>query len=465
MNKERYSDFLGLNRSDADCVARQVAFKQLDNFISTQKRGALIKRNGSVSWDTTGDCLGFGEYLKESSTYNAPSVNHIIRHRRNGGTSFIEKLDWGTSTWSAITQGANTSFSSNGIMKTAQLGTLLCVCAGRPAKLTDISSGSLSRLGGPAPTAAPTIASSGAGTISGYVKGCYTFYDSTTGWESSPSPIGDLGVITTDLQIDWSALETTCAREGVDQKRLYRVQLSAEGAEPFYRVATIPLANTTYTDTVTDANLGAQAPESGDHDPPPTESFIVIEYANHLMIASGDRLWYSKVWDGNNYSLEYFSSDRTFRFPQRIQGLAYSPDFGRLLVLLPPGHGIWQVSGRSESEFEIDIYKKDEGTFFPSSISIYENMVGYWGPEGPKILTPGGFLEDFADAVDNLLSDITTAEYNSSVYIFSYYDRNLAQFIFGLSVTDSATALWEDTVSTLVIEWQDSTDGSTVGWQ
>lgn len=463
---EYYSEFRGQTRSIAPADAEQVSFLLLENIIPNRIDGALVKRPGSKTWATTGDVLGMGIYSETKSSYRIPNTAHIIRHRRSGGTSSFQKYNWSGDTWDTITLGANTSFGASGIAHFAQGNALLAVCAGRPAKLVGISE-DLERLGGPAPTTAPTWTVDTSGSLTGRTMGYYTFYDSTSGWESSPSPVTSLTTLAAD-DIDWSALETTCAREGVDQKRLYRTQLAADGSMPFYRVATVSLATTTYADSVADASLTAVGATTDtdftDHDPPPTDSYICAEYAGCLWVASGSELWRSKPYDGNLYQYEYFSPDRVFRFPQRIMGLAYTPEFGRLLVFCPPGHGIHYVSGRSESTFEQDVFNATEGTNFPSSIAAHQNRVVYWGQSGPTNLTPAGVATNFGDNLREDIRTFSTTEYNSDVYIFALWHSVWKTFLFFASATDSATAAWEDISLLSAIDWEDTSTGADVIW-
>lgn len=459
---EYYSSFKGIKRSVPSVDAPQVSFLICDNYILNRVKGGPMKRPGSKAWSATGDCLGIGEYSKSQSSLLQPNVSYIIRHTRSGGTSTFAYYDAAGDTWTSITKGASTSFGASGITTFAQSNDLMAVFGGRPAKLVDPATGDLERLGGPAPTAAPTWGTSLTG-LTGTTSGFYTFYDSTTGWESSPSPITSSTTLTND-QLDWSALETTCAREGVDKKRLYRTQLAADGEGPYYRVAEIALATTTYADTITDDNLGAQGPDVGDHDPPPSTSYMGIEYENRIWVASGSELWYSKAYDGNNYQLEYFSLDRVFRFPARIMGLAYSADFGRILVFCPPGFGIHYITGRTESQFEQGLFKKAEGTHYPSSVSIHEESCAYWGTNGPSIINPSGAVKTFGDDIKENIRDIATAEYDGAIYVFSLWQPVMSSFLWFVSATDSTTASWENVLLQTDVAWENVSDGSVVEW-
>ena len=459
---EYYGGFLGIKRAAATHDQPQVSFEILSNFLVNKLKGSLVKRAGSESVSTTGATYGMGEYSKSQSSLLAPNVSYVVRHRRNAGTSSLEYFDASTSTWESITLGAQASLAVQGMASFAQCNTMMAICAGQPGKLIDPTSGTFERLGGPPPTTAPTWASSGTG-LTGTTSGYYTFYDSTTGWESSPSPITS-NLTISNKQIDWSDLETSCAREGVDKKRLYRTQLAAEGSGLYYRVAEIDLATTTYADTVTDASLGTDGPEVGDHDPPPTDSYLVIEYQNRFWIAADTGLWYSKPFDGNNKNLEYFSTSRVEYFPSKITGLAYSPDFGKLLVFCSPGQGIHYIAGRTESNFERDLFKKEEGTHFPSSISVHEDSVAYWGTNGPSIVIPSGTVKTFGDDLKESLRTISTKNYDSDIWVFSLWHPVMEQFLWFVSATDSSTAAWENYLLGNDVQWEDVDTGSVVEW-
>lgn len=460
---EYYSKFLGLKRAAQSADLPQVSFLILVNFLVNKIKGALVKRAGSKAWSTTGTTYGLGEYSKSQTSLLTPNLSYIVRHRRNAGTSSLEYYDATLDSWETITLGAQASLGIQGVATFAQCNTMMAICAGQPGKLLDPTSDDFERLGGPAPTAAPTWGTSGTG-LTGTTSGYYTFYDSTTGWESSPSPITASTTLTND-QLDWSALEVTCDREGVDKKRLYRTQLAAEGEGPYYRVAEIALATTTYADTVADASLGTTGPDVADHDPPPTTSYLVIEYENRFWIASDTALWYSKQFDGSNYQLEYFSPTRVEYFPSKITGLAYSPDFGKLLVFCSPGQGIHYISGRSESTFERGLFKKEEGTQFPSSISVHEESVAYWGSNGPSILTPSGTVKTFGDDLKESLRSLSTKEYDSDIWVFSLWHPVMEQFLWFISATDSATASWENSLLGNDVQWEDIDTGSVVEWE
>lgn len=437
MKTQQYSDISGLDLSTTQVVAPQTNFIHLNNFFPSSTRGEIFKRSGTRSYTATGDGWGVFGYRQIGASPKVPVTEYTIRHRRSGGTSYIEKYSWTSDTWSAFTLGANTSFDVGDVARAAQVGSLLAICGGTPAKLTDPDSGSILRLGGPAPTAAPTVAAGAAGALTGTYYYVYTFYNSTTGWESSPSPISAV-VSPSSKKVDISAMQTTCAKEGVDKKRIYRTITTGE--PPYMRVAEITLATTTYTDDIADASLGASAPDIGDHNPPPVDSYIVESHLSRIWIAKGDTLHYSLPYAGSTTALEYFSDEREIPLPSYITGLA-STSNGALYVFCPPGFGIWELRGRTEADFELVPFMANEGTNFPSSIAKNNEQFCYWGAQGPRLVRGDYLVPTFGDGVRPLLDEYTAKDY-SEVFVWAQFYSKENQFIFGFGGTIDDVGGW-----------------------
>lgn len=457
-----YSQFSGINAAVDQLDANPLTFLQIDNISTNIKVGQGVKRGGTSHWATTGDVWGLGAYAKETASTKLPIYDVLIRHRRDGSTSYIETLDWSANTWGALTQGAvlTGDLGIGDVASFAQPSDLLCICAGMPAKLVS-DTGNVNRLGGAAPTVAITLASSGTGLTGtfGYV---YTWYDSSTGWESSPSSAAEITVA--DDQVDLSAIPingATVSREGIDKKRIYRTIKTGE--PPYKFLAEIAIATATYTDTTVDDDLGEIAPETGDHDPPPNPSYLVASHEGRLWIASGKQLWYSYPYDGSNYNLEYFSSDRVLNFPARITGLAVTRNSG-LQVFCPVGFNIYEVEGRSEADFSQRTSWPALGTQYHSSVCVHDDYIAFWGPLGPTVISPDGEVREFGIAIENLLRDALHDEYNTSAFAWTVWSSDKKQFIFGFSATSSTGAGWVETDTGIVVPWIVTDTGAGVDW-
>lgn len=117
---------------------------------------------------------------------------------------------------------------------------------------------------GQAPGSAPTNATQGSGLTNSTYTTCYTFYSSTTGFESNAS--ADSATISTVSQGIRVTMPTTAANATIDYKRIYLRDVTADSERLF--VAEVALATSTYdiasnpTSTVTPPTTNA-APISG----------------------------------------------------------------------------------------------------------------------------------------------------------------------------------------------------------
>jgi len=466
METAHYKDLQGLDTLVTPIAAPQITFLSLINYHVNRELGTLIKRDGSNAWNVFGDIWGIGGFAEPNPSLKVPVLETIVRHRRVSSESVIEKLNWTSNEWEAIAQGAHVSFNIEAIADIMQANDSLIILASRPAMITDISTGSVLRLGGPSPTEAPTVAPQGSGSITGtnytYV---YTFYDSTTGWESSPSTIS--ATISPDGEdVVVSGLETSVAKEGVDKKRIYRTITAGELPHRF--VTEIPLATTSYTDSTADADLGLEtAPLSGDHDPPPEPCYVGAFHQSRMWLAKGNEVWYSLPDDGTGNPLQYFSSDRVERFPTQVTGLTRNR-LGGLYVFSPPGFGINEIQGRTDTEFFVREAFPFEGTHFHKSIAVggrNDDTVAFWGVNGPTFITPNGINSKDSEKIRNIIRDPMIAEYNQGSFLFCQWDRANTQFIFGLALQSTGDTLWREVGTSISVQWKNISTGQTIPWE
>ncbi len=462
MESLQYSKFTGLDRSTDAIDANQLSFLKCENFIVNRVKHALYSRGGSTGWATVGDIWGISGYAEDTGLARVPVRETIIRHRRTAAITYLEKLDWVTSTWIAFPLGASTNFDVGDTSHFAQIGELFVIAAGRPTKLRDVVTGSVTRFGGPPPAAAPTLSNSGTG-ITGTYRYVYTFVDQSSGWESSPSPTTALYTVS-NKTITLTGLETSCAREGVTLKRIYRT--IETGEDPFLFVAEIPLATVSYADTLDSLSLGANAPLALNHNPPPSTSYLIESHEGRFWVVDANdptKLHFSEAFSGSYAELEYFSPDRVFVFPKRITGVASRPG-GGLLVFQPPGFGIHEISGRTESEFAVQVFVPKEGTNFKNSIATDGEVIAFWAEDGPAFITNSGVTREISFPQRELLRDVLVREYNGSIFVWTQYSNAHKQFIFHLSVSDSEASGWIDPGARFVVRWVNDTTGELVNW-
>lgn len=358
-----------------------------------------------------------------------------------------------TPAWSSVTIHSDVSslLATSGIVRMSQIEDVLAVFAGTPAMITEIESGELQRLGSEAPSTAPTIAASvGAGSLTGDYYCAYTYYDPTSGWESSLSPFSSLLTIVAK-NIEWSGLPTTATKKGVTQLRLYRTESSGE--QVFYRVATHNLGSATYTDNVT--LLGSQSAEVGEHDPPPSGAYLGEEYASRFWTTDGGTsLRFSKAFDGDPLNLQYWPDSNEISFNHKITGLRKSERLGGLLVFKAPGYGVDLIRGTSEDTFELVPLYSELGTNYDSSITVYGDDVVFWGEGRPILVRNGNVMPYYSKPLDDKLRQLALADYNVGSYVWSFYHKHYQQVFWGVSALSDEGSAWEELGSGLFSSWE-----------
>lgn len=239
-----FQSFLGLDTHSSLTNMDPRALSIADN-TDIDAEGYLNKRKGYTNTLTvsvwTGRTIRGGiEYQKDSSTRELV----VFGHQNAAGTG---ELGISTTSVSSIVAGL-----SNNRPSLNQFGALLFYYNGSACFLYD---GTTTRqIGITAPTNAPTDNANIAGSLvvgASYIYS-YTYYNSVTGAESSPSPLFTIVMgAGGGRRINITAGSATTA----DTIRVYRT--TANGAILFLD-GTTGIASTTYDSTVADAGLGAE---------------------------------------------------------------------------------------------------------------------------------------------------------------------------------------------------------------
>lgn len=276
-----------------------------------------------------------------------------------------------------------------------------------------------------APTAAPTLAGSGTGTLSGLYSGKVTFVNEA-GNESQPSPAGSTGTLSNALQINWSNIPTGPAN--TVSRKLYRTK--GDGSY-YYLVATISdNTTTTYTDTTKDSGL--------------TEMINIPEYISEIqkcrMATYHDKSyrWFFAGNPDNPTALFWSKSNEptvhegtAVLYP--VQGMgaitALAQHGDALIVFYQYGAYIWRGIDPATDAIWTKI-PIPEGTESPYSIVLTPSSMTYLGRGGlwmlpPQILNYQVAMEASGSLVPNIaygkqvktITSISSLPYACSVYV------------------------------------------------
>lgn len=227
---------------------------------------------------------------------------------------------------------------------------------GTETKAIDSGTSSARAIGIVAPSVAPTATGTGSGSVdTGLHLIRYRYYDSARNRYSNPSDV--VSVTTTAGQ----TIDVTYTASADPNVTSIIVEMTAVGAETYYRAKTIANSGSTTNVNISDANLIVQIAASRDgdfgHDQPPTYD-ILCEHRQRLWmwdISTGTLAWsralFPESWDQTNYArsitldagdtptaLASFYTDLYLFGTRSMRRLIYSSDPAAAMVSDIPGN-------------------------------------------------------------------------------------------------------------------------------
>lgn len=235
------------------------------------------------------------------------------------------------------------------------------------------------------PASAPTAADNGAGSLTGTFDYVRTFKNSVTGHESDPSPAsGPITVTSRNVLVGGLGGATD---PQADVQVLYRTTSSNPGQ--YFRVVELPIGTTSYSDAVTDGNLGEEVLQ--DNGVPPQAAYM--EFYNSMMVYAGipsspNMVAFSGVLRPEAHSLD----DEQILDPQDDDVITGLKLFGKAVAIYK-NRALYIGSGITPDGIDIDRTAVKEGTFANASIIEFESNHAYLGERGPFIFN--GLREQF----------------------------------------------------------------------
>lgn len=145
-------------------------------------------------------------------------------------------------------------------------------------------------LGIAVPINTPAIPSTASGVLTGTYQYVYTFYNSTTGYESGPSPLSvEVVASSNSITIDNMQVST---ETGVNQKRIYRVGGLLTN---FSLVVTVDNTLTTYVDNIADTAIPGDILATTTYAQAPNGLKYLTEAYGIMFGALGDKVYYTPI--------------------------------------------------------------------------------------------------------------------------------------------------------------------------
>jgi len=268
----------------------------------------------------------------------------------------------------------------------------------------------LTLMGIVAPTTALTAVDGGVGNLNGAYTWKYTYVTPTV--ESNGSPVtGSLSL--TNRQASLTGI-TVSSNPSVTKRRIYRTL--ASGSDWKFVGDITNNVDTTFTDNVADASLGADIPI--DKDPPPITKYIE-HFKNRLWLAGQTtnprRLFFSEFFEPEAWPATFFV-DIPMTPGDEITGLKVLGD-----VLIVYGHNTpFLVIGETPFDFTVKRSFAQTGTESDRTIQVVENAHLYLSRFGVYAFD-GAVSRLISDDIDPLIREIGTAYLDDAAA--GYHDK------------------------------------------
>ncbi len=370
------------NSAEPDAIPPNAYIRARNTALTSigKDSAAVRKRKGMTTLNTTAitggaAIVGIYEFRKRSgSTF----THYHLVVSDNGRFSLIDP-DTGTIT--TISASTFTSSSSQEYLPSFATANNLCfIVNGVDQKKYDGTN--VYGIGIAAPASAPTLADSGvAGSPNGTYEARVTYYNSTTGQESSAGPTSST-VTVASKKINFTSIPTSSDAQ-VDTRRLYIRNTGTQAN--FYLAGTVSdNVTTTFQYNGLDAALTEIGPDVDENDQPPAGVKFSCFHKSRLFLADTENLYYSKIDMVESFDPEAFETPNPSD-GQAITGLISIFD---LLVILKTD-SVYVLVGDDPDTWAIRPVDNTIGCCTSRSI-VATNSILYWYSERGPVRWVGG---------------------------------------------------------------------------
>jgi hypothetical protein len=385
------------------------AQKVFDNWaagvISTMRPDALPEaasprgRNSILGFYGGGQAVaskrpGF-EILNPSPMSTRPAVIGQYEYTRNAAgvitsTHLLVGDNGALSTLSGTTVAAldatnATPFTAgNNYPQFAVLNNLLFIVNGTDKK--KVSNTSVQNFGISRPSA-PTVVDSGvAGTPNGTYEVAISYYNSTTGHQSSRSDASSVTVAAKKITVSWAAPSDAQVdyvfihiRKGTIMSQFFQLIV---GVTPAVAAnGGFPSATASVSVNVSDAQLTALellSPDTAENEPPPASLLSVAAHLSRIFVLDASNIYYSKVGKPEAFDPDAYEPVN----PNDGQSnVAIGSYFNGLVIWKTDS--VFMLNGVDPNTWTVDVVDSKVGLASASSVRFHKGYLYWWSKNGP----------------------------------------------------------------------------------
>lgn len=264
-----------------------------------------------------------------------------------------------------------------------------------------------------------------AGVHNGTYEARVTYYNSTTGHESSISDSTTATVTVASKKINWSNIPVSSDPQ-VSARRLYLRNTSTMAN--FYLAATVSDNTATTAQTnISDTSLVTLGPDTSENDPPPTNMKYLATHLSRLFGSDGVSLFYSKVgfpeaWDPD------FTEAVNANDSDQITAIHAAHE---VLVIFKRTQ-MYALFGDSPDSWTIRQISADTGCTSYRSVKTIEGITYWWSLKGPMAWDGVGLPRPLGLPVIGPTIDSTAIAYSNLATIVAEVDQTNQRVMFAL---------------------------------
>ena len=219
-----------------------------------------------------------------------------------------------------------------------------------------------------APTKKPVGTAISEGILTGTYTYVMTFYNSTKGIESQPTPVSN-EIVVAEQSILLNALEVSTDSQ-VDKRKIYRVGGTLTS---FSLVAIISNSSSSFTDDVSDVDILGDDMVATDYRQAPSDLKYLVEAYGIMFGALDDKLYFSVAGSFTYWPATYFID-----FPVTITGIAVISTG----VLVFTTYKTYIVTGTSRVTFSKRLFSADQGCVTFDSVQNVKGTLVWVSTDG-----------------------------------------------------------------------------------
>ena len=249
-------------------------------------------------------------------------------------------------------------------------------------------------------------------SVTAVVQYMYTYYDSSEGVESAPSPISDELNLPDGNSVDLTGFLPS-SNQYVDKFRLYRV---GADATDFTLLIELPASTTAYNDNIKTLDALGDILESYNYQAPVIGLRNLIEAYGIMFASIGSSLYYTEIGFP-----DYWPAVNLIPISGDITGLVAIPDG----IVIYTFNKAYMLLGTDASTFRIILLNPEHGCISHNSIKVVKNTLLWASADGVCALAGNSINVITKDKLDRITLDVVSATIYNEQYMVTLGDGSV----------------------------------------